>query len=125
MIDGFFNNVLGTLGCCDRVSFTMCGKKGGFGFVEQFYFRAATGKASDRGANKTVNGYMAFLLFSVAGLACEHGLRCFARMDDKTDMVIDCSCPLHRLNHVHDHSDVRRGVIDEQIIYFWQVVKVV
>jgi len=30
---------------------------------------AATGKASDRGATNTVNGYMAFLLYSVAGLA--------------------------------------------------------
>ncbi|KAK7682323.1 Chitin synthase 4 [Cerrena zonata] len=29
----------------------------------------ATGKASDKGAHNTVNGYMAFLLFSVAGLA--------------------------------------------------------
>ncbi|KAH8082444.1 glycosyltransferase family 2 protein [Cristinia sonorae] len=29
----------------------------------------ATGKASDRGAHATVNGYMAFVLFSVAGLA--------------------------------------------------------
>lgn len=32
--------------------------------------RTATGKASDKGAQATVNGYMAFLLFSVAGLAC-------------------------------------------------------
>ncbi|KAI0073004.1 glycosyltransferase family 2 protein [Panus rudis PR-1116 ss-1] len=30
---------------------------------------SATGKASDVGAHNTVNGYMAFLLFSVAGLA--------------------------------------------------------
>ena len=30
----------------------------------------ATGKASDKGAQHTVNGYMAFILFSVAGLAC-------------------------------------------------------
>ncbi|TDL18313.1 glycosyltransferase family 2 protein [Rickenella mellea] len=30
---------------------------------------AATGKASDKGAQSTVNGYMAFVLFSVAGLA--------------------------------------------------------
>ncbi|RPD56704.1 glycosyltransferase family 2 protein [Lentinus tigrinus ALCF2SS1-7] len=29
----------------------------------------ATGKASDKGAHNTVNGYMAFILFSVAGLA--------------------------------------------------------
>ncbi|KAI0738834.1 glycosyltransferase family 2 protein [Daedaleopsis nitida] len=29
----------------------------------------ATGKASDKGAKNTVNGYMAFILFSVAGLA--------------------------------------------------------
>jgi len=29
----------------------------------------ATGKAADKGAQATVNGYMAFLLFSVAGLA--------------------------------------------------------
>ncbi|KAI0783497.1 glycosyltransferase family 2 protein [Abortiporus biennis] len=29
----------------------------------------ATGKASDKGAHATVNGYMAFILFSVAGLA--------------------------------------------------------
>lgn len=29
----------------------------------------ATGRASDHGAQKTVNGYMAFVLFSVAGLA--------------------------------------------------------
>ena len=28
-------------------------------------------KASSGGANKAVNGYMAFLLASVAGLACE------------------------------------------------------
>ncbi|OBZ71085.1 Chitin synthase 4 [Grifola frondosa] len=31
----------------------------------------ATGKASEKGAHNTVNGYMAFILFSVAGLACE------------------------------------------------------
>ena len=31
----------------------------------------ATGKASDKGAHNTVNGYMAFILFSVAGLARE------------------------------------------------------
>ncbi|THH31616.1 hypothetical protein EUX98_g2593 [Antrodiella citrinella] len=30
---------------------------------------SATGKASDKGADNTVNGYMAFILFSVAGLA--------------------------------------------------------
>lgn len=31
----------------------------------------ATGKAANEGAKQTVNGYMAFVLFSVAGLACE------------------------------------------------------
>lgn len=31
---------------------------------------SATGKAADNGAQSTVNGYMAFVLFSVAGLAC-------------------------------------------------------
>jgi hypothetical protein len=35
------------------------------------YIRSATGNASTRGANNTVNGYMSFILFSVAGLACE------------------------------------------------------
>lgn len=34
----------------------------------------ATGKASEKGAHNTVNGYMAFILFSVAGLACECSL---------------------------------------------------
>lgn len=29
----------------------------------------ATGKAASQGAKNTVNGYMAFVLFSVAGLA--------------------------------------------------------
>jgi len=28
-------------------------------------------KATDAGANKAVSGYMTFLLYSVAGLACE------------------------------------------------------
>ena len=36
----------------------------------------ATGKASTEGAHKTVNGYMAFILFSVAGLACERSTPC-------------------------------------------------
>ena len=34
-------------------------------------------KASDGGANKAVTGYMAFLLASVAGLACEFFLSFF------------------------------------------------
>jgi hypothetical protein len=32
--------------------------------------RTATGKAAEKGSAAAVNGYMAFLLFSVAGLAC-------------------------------------------------------
>lgn len=32
-------------------------------------YSTATGKASDKGAHNTVNGYMAFVLFSVAGLS--------------------------------------------------------
>lgn len=35
------------------------------------FCRTITGKAADKGAKKTVNGYMAFLLMSVAGLACK------------------------------------------------------
>ena len=32
----------------------------------------ATGKTQDQGAQNSVKGYMAFLLFSVAGLACAY-----------------------------------------------------
>ena len=32
---------------------------------------SATGNASTKGASSTVNGYMAFVLYSVAGLACK------------------------------------------------------
>lgn len=35
-----------------------------------WYNRSATGSAAAHGASKTVNGYMSFVLFSVAGLAC-------------------------------------------------------
>lgn len=41
--------------CRDRLTFSPCS--------------SATGKASDKGAHNTVNGYMAFVLFSVAGLS--------------------------------------------------------
>jgi len=36
-----------------------------------FFYRTTNARGSTGGANKAVNGYMSFLLYSVAGLACE------------------------------------------------------
>ena len=39
--------------------------------ITHSYFRSFTGDATHKTAEKTVNGYLTFLLFSVAGLACK------------------------------------------------------
>ena len=41
------------------------------GATTHSYFRSFTGDATHKTAEKTVNGYLTFLLFSVAGLACK------------------------------------------------------
>lgn len=79
----------------------------------------ATGKASDKGAHNTVNGYMAFILFSVAGLACKFApfpptlflKRAFVNVSSK---LIDCrhiSHPIHGLDNLHAGAPFRWRVI--------------
>lgn len=55
----------------------------------------ATGKASDKGAHNTVNGYMAFVLFSVAGLACTcpRFMKNTFRTDVRTSPPLSCIFP--------------------------------
>ena len=64
----------------------------------------ANGKAEDQGAQNSVKGYMAFLLFSVAGLACE---LFFPFLCLCIDVLFSSSHSLYRLDDVHGHSVVR------------------
>ena len=70
----------------------------------------ATGNAQDVGASKTVNGYMAFLLFSVAGLACKWTA-------SEVTVFVDDVCysgPVYWISVVHAYSHVcgRVGVAE-------------
>jgi len=59
-------------------------------------------KATDAGANKAVSGYMTFLLYSVAGLACE----LFFSIYERLVLTIIHSCSLCWIIGVHDHSSL-------------------
>lgn len=83
----------------------------------------ATGKAADKGASATVNGYMAFLLFSVAGLACESLKR--APLHAPPDLPRLSSHPLHRIDDIHGYPSlcwrIREGWFprdDKRCLYF-------
>lgn len=62
------------------------------------FYRSTNAKASTGagGANNAVNGYMAFLLYSVAILACKSQL-------PASNLVINfaCSCTIYRIDDVY------------------------
>jgi hypothetical protein len=64
-------SISGGFGCGHRVSLLFCPTVKFAMVLNCFHNSTATGKAATKGAAATVNGYMAFLLFSVAGLACK------------------------------------------------------
>jgi len=65
----------------------------------------ANAKAGESGANKSVQGYMTFLLYSVAGLACEF-FSCFSFFGRVADNLFVSSREIHRVNVVHGHQAV-------------------
>jgi hypothetical protein len=62
------------------------------------------GSAKTSGASHTVNGYLIFILYSVAVLACTSSL--FSNTSF-FDLIFFFSCSLCGINAVHDHPDVR------------------
>jgi hypothetical protein len=59
------------LGCCRRVSFSL--SRVGFLICHAHDVSSSStaAKADDKGAQNAVKGYMGFVLYSVAGLACK------------------------------------------------------
>ena len=66
------------------------------------------------GANAAVSGYMTFLLYSVALLACELAFLLFRRFFCKLRL---CSCEILWVDVVLDYSDVCRGIETLDIVY--------
>jgi hypothetical protein len=70
--------------------------------------RSATDKAGDTSAQHAVSGYMAFVLFSVAGLACASSL--VPLRAARATLTAHGSRALHRLVDVHARPALRRRV---------------
>ena len=90
-------------------------------FFFVFFYRSTNAKASSVGANTAVNGYMAFLLYSVAVIACEFSIACKPLF---IYLNFTCSCSICGIDDVYDCKNVcwwvsirrRRGREAEEVL---------